>query len=120
MRRSGHILIEGTPAGVKLESVRGAMLARAQVRGVHDLHLWTLNGRDLYLSAHVEVASGALTEKQVIADMQETLGHDHHVDHITLQSHCTGDDCGIGCETDGWAKAPERTETGRGTRDAKP
>ena len=119
MRRSGHILIEGTPAGVELHAVRSAMLARAQVSGVHDLHLWTLNGRDLYLSAHVEVAAGDLTEKQVIADLQETLEHDHHVDHITLQSHCTGEDCGIGCETDGWAKAPEGSETRRGNRDAE-
>lgn len=110
MRRSGHILIEGTPEGVKLEAVRGAMLARAQVRGVHDLHLWTLNGRDLFLSAHVEIGAGAQTEKQVMADLQESLGRDHRVDHITLQSHCVGDECGTNCATEGgggWARAPE-------------
>lgn len=98
MRRSGHILIEGTPAGVSPDTLRTAMLGRPQVRGVHDLHLWSLNGRDLYLSAHVEVAIGALSEKQVLADLQHTLVRDHKVDHMTLQSHCPDADCGSDCE----------------------
>ena len=46
--------------------------------------------------------------KQVMADLQETLGHDHKVDHITLQSHCVGDACGTNCDTDGWARAAEK------------
>jgi cobalt-zinc-cadmium efflux system protein len=120
MRRSGHILIEGTPSGVKLETVREAMLARSQVRGVHDLHMWTLNGRDLYLSAHVEIEAGAKSEKQVMADLQETLGREFKADHITLQSHCVGDACVTNCETDGWTGAPERAEAGRESRDMKP
>jgi cobalt-zinc-cadmium efflux system protein len=98
MRRSGHILIEGTPAGVSLEALRQAMVKRPQVRGVHDLHVWTLNGRDLYLSAHVDVATGALSEKQVMADLQQALIRDHKVDHMTLQSHCPDADCGADCE----------------------
>lgn len=75
------------------------MLARPQVDSVHDLHVWTLNGRDLYLSAHVEVRAGDLSEKQVMAGLQESLHRDHKVDHMTLQSHCAGDDCGAVCES---------------------
>ncbi|HLP42291.1 MAG TPA: cation diffusion facilitator family transporter, partial [Fibrobacteria bacterium] len=97
MKKSGHILIEGTPEGVALEHVREAMLARAQVRSVHDLHVWTLNGRDLYLSAHVELVGGERTEKQVMADLHAVLAKDWKMDHITLQSHCVGNDCSIGC-----------------------
>jgi cobalt-zinc-cadmium efflux system protein len=98
MKKSGHILIEGTPEGVALERVREAMLARAQVRSVHDLHVWTLNGRDLYLSAHVELVGGERTEKQVLADLHASLEKDWKMDHITLQSHCVGADCSMGCE----------------------
>lgn len=105
MKASGHILIEGTPEGVKVESVRKAMLARAQVRGVHDLHIWTLNGRDLYLSAHVDINAGDLTERQVMADLHQSLDHDFQVDHITLQmGHCDEGECRNDCE--GWANAP--------------
>lgn len=104
MRKSGHILIEGTPEGVEIESVREAMLARAQVRGVHDLHLWTLNGRDLYLSAHVDIDAGKLTDRQVMADLHQSLAQDFQVDHITLQmGDCVEGDCANNCE--GWTRA---------------
>jgi cobalt-zinc-cadmium efflux system protein len=105
MRRSGHILIEGTPEGVSIEAVRGAMLARPQVRSVHDLHVWTLNGRDLYLSAHVDMDSGERSERQVMTDLHESLGHDFRVDHITLQmGHCGEGGCANDCEP--WTRAP--------------
>jgi cobalt-zinc-cadmium efflux system protein len=99
MRRSGHILIEGTPEGVSLEAVRGAMLARAQVRSVHDLHVWTLNGRDLYLSAHVDMDAGEKSERQVMADLHESLAREFRADHITLQmGHCEDGACANACE----------------------
>ncbi|HKP94711.1 MAG TPA: cation diffusion facilitator family transporter [Fibrobacteria bacterium] len=99
MRRSGHILVEGTPEGVELEAVRNAMLANRQVRNVHDLHLWTMNGRDLYLSAHVETVPGAVPEKEVAAALTRSLSRDFRVDHITLQvGQCVDDDCPNNCE----------------------
>jgi cobalt-zinc-cadmium efflux system protein len=111
MRRSGHILIEGTPDGVRIDAMRGAMLARPQVHSVHDLHVWTLNGRDLYLSAHVEIRAGELSEKQVLAGLQESLHRDHRIDHMTLQSHCADGDCGADCAPEGWSRgAPAKTE----------
>ncbi len=98
MRRSGHILVEGTPEGVELEAVRGAMLATGQVRNVHDLHIWSMNGRDLYLSAHVEVETGA-PEKDVTARLTQALSRDFRMDHITLQvGQCGDDDCLNNCE----------------------
>ncbi len=94
MRRSGHILVEGTPEGVDIESIRASMLAHPQVLSVHDLHLWSMNGRDLYLSAHVEIEAGTAAEKEVTAALTRTLNRDCRVDHITLQAgHCLDDDC---------------------------
>jgi cobalt-zinc-cadmium efflux system protein len=99
MRRSGHILVEGTPEGVAVDAVRGAMLAIAQVRNVHDLHVWTMNGRDLYLSAHVEIAAGESTEKEVTARLTRSLSRDFRMDHITLQvGQCVDADCLNNCE----------------------
>jgi cobalt-zinc-cadmium efflux system protein len=111
MRKSGHILIEGTPEGVSLEAVRSAMLARPQVRSVHDLHAWTLNGRDLYLSAHVDMDAGERSERQVMADLHESLARDFRADHITLQMGlCEDGACSNACEP--WTRAPAE-ERGR-------
>ncbi len=99
MRRSGHILIEGAPEGLPLESVRERMLSMAQVRKVHDLHVWTMNGRDLYLSAHIETESGEYSEKAVTRNLTMALHHDFQIGHITLQvGQCEDSDCLNNCE----------------------
>ena len=107
MRRSGHILVEGTPDGIAIEEVRQAMLAQPQVRGVHDLHIWTMNGRDLYLSAHVDVGAGESGEKDVVASLSRALSREFGMDHITLQAGlCADADCLNNCEVPGPAPAP--------------
>ena len=100
MRRSGHILVEGTPEGVKFEAVRSAILANKQVHSVHDLHMWTMNGRDVYLSAHVETVAGESNEKAVTASLTHSLTRDFRVNHITLQvGQCAEGDCFNNCES---------------------
>jgi cobalt-zinc-cadmium efflux system protein len=110
MRRSGHILIEGTPEGVAIETVRSAMLGHAQVRNVHDLHVWTMNGRDHYLSAHVDIAAGKASEKEVTALVARSLSRDFRMDHITLQvGQCVDDDCLNNCEEPSPPAHPSRS-----------
>ena len=113
MRRSGHILVEGAPEGVELEAVRGAMLAKEQVRNVHDLHMWTMNGRDFFLSAHVLIDPGKESEKEIANALTRSLNRDFHVDHITLQvGNCDDGDCLSNCESP--AQAAQIAETPAG------
>jgi cobalt-zinc-cadmium efflux system protein len=80
------------------DSLRAAMREFPQVRDVHDLHLWTLTGRDLYLSAHIEVEPGPLAEREVVTALARELSRRHGVDHITLQSGlCGPEDGGNAC-----------------------
>jgi len=98
LRKSGHILVEGAPEGLDPEAVRKAMLDIPQVQEVHDLHLWTLNGRDLFLSAHVTTVPGADSEQKVVAGLRRELAGRFGVHHITLQSgQCEADDCVNDC-----------------------
>jgi cobalt-zinc-cadmium efflux system protein len=98
LRKSSHILVEGAPEGMNLESVRAAMLASPQVREVHDLHAWTLNGRDLFLSAHVGIMAGELSEQKAATLLRRSLEESFGIHHITLQSgQCEADDCGNDC-----------------------
>jgi cobalt-zinc-cadmium efflux system protein len=98
LRKSGHILVEGTPEGVQPQAVRQAMLAMPQIQEVHDLHLWTLDGRDLFLSAHVGVAMGQRSEQEAVAGLRRDLESRFGMRHITLQSgQCAAEDCGHDC-----------------------
>jgi len=94
LRRSTHILVEGVPEGMDVDHVRNTMLTSPQVGEVHDLHLWTLNGRDLFLSAHVGVVPGDLTEQQAVSQLRHELEDHFNIHHITLQSgQCEAGDC---------------------------
>lgn len=99
LMRSSHILVEGVPLGLDTAAVRADLLAQPQVAAVHDLHLWTLDGRDLYASAHVATHDGNLTERDVAKTLTRLLTERHHFDHVTLQvGHCQDDNCGAHCD----------------------
>ena len=101
LRRSVHILVEGTPAGVNADAVRAVLETFPGVRAIHDFHLWTLSGRDLYLSAHVELDAppeGPLSEHTVTTGLRRELEARFGPAHITLQTGpCTPEDCGNAC-----------------------
>lgn len=101
LRHSAHILVEGTPAGVNPEAVRAVLEGHPGVRAVHDFHLWTLSGRDLYLSAHIEVDASAEDpprEPPVTAALRRKLETRFGAVHVTLQTGpCRPDDCGNVC-----------------------
>lgn len=78
------VLFEGTPAHIRVDDVRQAMLAVPGVRSVHDLHVWTVTSGFVALSGHVEVADGADRDDALLAT--RTALHDAFgIDHMTVQ-----------------------------------
>lgn len=98
LRRSAHILVEGAPEGVDPAAVRATLAGFPQVRAVHDFHLWTLTGRDAYLSAHLELDPGPRAPGEVTAALRRDLRTRLGIHHITLQAGpCGPEDCGAEC-----------------------
>jgi cobalt-zinc-cadmium efflux system protein len=88
LRESMHALMEGVPHGLSVETI-GAEMARIDgVLSVHDLHVWTLSGSRIALSAHVVVRSMAHWER-TLAGLQARLHEKFGIDHITLQPEST-------------------------------
>jgi cobalt-zinc-cadmium efflux system protein len=104
LRQSAHILVEGTPPGVDAGAVRVSLETFPGVRAVHDFHLWTLNGRDLYLSAHIETETQSMdpaASRAVLSGVRESLESRFGAVHITLQTGpCGPGDCGNHCGND--------------------
>jgi cobalt-zinc-cadmium efflux system protein len=96
LRKTTHVLVEGAPEGVDAKAVRASMEALPGVRAVHDLHLWTLTGRDLYLSAHVEPEAGA-NAGEVTGSLRGELERRFGARHVTLQVGPCDPDCGDDC-----------------------
>lgn len=59
LKDTTQILLEGVPRGVNVVELRTAIATMPGVRGVHDLHVWSLSGEDHSLSAHVELADNS-------------------------------------------------------------
>lgn len=88
LRASGHILLEGTPESVDLETVRDHLLALPEVLSVHDLHAWTLTSDLPALTAHVVVTDECLGRggtPAVLDRLQQCLAEHFDVEHSTFQ-----------------------------------
>jgi cobalt-zinc-cadmium efflux system protein len=79
-----RVLMEAVPTSVDLAQVREAILATAGVTGVHDLHVWTLAGDRLLLSAHVQI-DAAEHWPDILPALQRRLRDGFGIGHATLQ-----------------------------------
>ncbi|ALF60739.1 hypothetical protein AOC03_04120 [Psychrobacter urativorans] len=86
VRDSVHILMEGTPKGLSLETVEQRLIEHEQVQKVHDLHVWSITSGLHALSCHV-VVDGEMNIHEasvLIAELEQRL-QDLGISHATIQ-----------------------------------
>jgi len=79
-----HILMEGVPTGVDAREIGRAMAGVPGVKGVHDLHIWTITTGMDALSSHVVVPVGE-DRAAVLQRLQQVLAEQFGIEHVTLQ-----------------------------------
>lgn len=79
-----NVLLEGVPSHIKPAAVEQAIKAINGVRGVHDLHIWTITSNRHVLSAHVVVTS-ADQSCRVLREVRALLAEQFHLSHSTIQ-----------------------------------
>jgi cobalt-zinc-cadmium efflux system protein len=84
LREGVHALMEGVPLRLSSESVGLAMAAHEDVASVHDLHIWTLSGSRVALSAHVVVRDLSRWDR-TLHELQHLLRERFGIEHVTLQ-----------------------------------
>ena len=83
-RESVHILLEGTPRDIDLESVQNCLCSHNGVVSVHDLHAWSLTQGYEALSAHV-VVEDMFGSETLIKELKDKLADKFNITHVTLQ-----------------------------------
>lgn len=92
VREALDILMEATPTDIDMEAMIRDITAVDGVRGVHDLHVWSITRSIRTLSAHLMTGDLAISEGASIQTrVNEVLFHKYNVTHATLQLEC--DDC---------------------------
>lgn len=79
-----HVLMEGVPTHLDSKEVGQAMAATLGVKGIHDLHIWSITSGLDALSAHVVVYIGE-DRDAVLSRLQQLLRDRFRIDHATLQ-----------------------------------
>jgi cobalt-zinc-cadmium efflux system protein len=85
---SGRILLEAAPATMDLDDVRAHLLATEHVRGLHDLHAWTVTSSLPALSAHIVIDDACFTEgcvPRLLDQLQACIAGHFDVEHSTFQ-----------------------------------
>lgn len=93
LRDAGRILLQGAPEEVPLAEVRAHIAGLEHVRGVHDLHAWTLTSNLPAISAHVVVDDSCFGDghaPQILDALQAALIGRFDVEHSTLQLEVAG------------------------------
>lgn len=86
-----RILLEATPREVDLAEVTRHLESRERVRGVHDLHAWTITSGLVALSVHVEVDDDDYHRGPVLLDeIQDCLRAHFRIEHATVQIEPVG------------------------------
>ncbi len=103
IRETIHILLQGAPRDVDVTALVTDLTRLQGVRGVHDLHLWSLTQDKRVLSAHVltddmPISAGAEIQSQI----NRLLAEDYGIAHATLQLECEACQpelyCDLNCE----------------------
>ena len=84
LREVVHVLMEGVPGHVQLDTVGRDLAALDGVLRVHDLHVWTLSSGTIALSAHLEIRSLA-DWPAILAAASQAMDTRHGIRHVTLQ-----------------------------------
>lgn len=84
LRASGHVLMQGVPDGLDVNSIRDAITTHPGVTEVHDLHVWALGSKEPVLTAHAVLDDKADPE-QVRRSLTVLLEDRFGVHESTLQ-----------------------------------
>ncbi|MBN8726156.1 MAG: cation transporter [Xanthomonadales bacterium] len=85
LRRSAHILLEGTPEGIDAGIVASTLSAEAEgVREAHHVHVWQLAGGYHIATLHVRLHEDADPDRS-LASIRAVLHDRFRIEHATVQ-----------------------------------
>jgi cobalt-zinc-cadmium efflux system protein len=91
LRESTHILLEGRPRGVRVETVARAILSVEHVQEVHDVHVWSLGGGHNALSCHARIPDMHMDQcEKILYAIQKKVAEEFSIEHTTVQLERAG------------------------------
>jgi len=97
LKKSIHILMQGTPEGIKIDPLIEEVESQPEVVNMHHVHLWTTDGTEIFLEAHVTLCEEARSRTdELLSRLTERIREGFGIGHVTLQFEfacCVGGRC---------------------------
>lgn len=84
VKKSIHILMEGSPYSISHEQVKEAILKIRGVIGIFELHIWTITSGMHSLSAHVVIIDPRRSQ-EILQEINSILEKKFNITHATIQ-----------------------------------
>ncbi len=99
VKRSGHILLEGTPENLNVDELMTRLVsAFSGVADVHHVHVWALTQERLILTMHVVPASSRQDSAALLREIKRFLSEEYGIAHSTIEMDA--EFCADGTEND--------------------
>lgn len=86
VNNAGHVLLEAVPKRLSLETVAKAIREIDGVKGVHDVHIWTVCSHIVSLSCHINIEPKTFRDHdRVIRNITRMLWQRFSIMHPTIQ-----------------------------------
>ncbi len=97
LREVINILMEGVPSHIDIDGLKQVVLEIDGVVGIHDVHVWSLEGEKNIFTGHVVVEKEFLHNRfSIIENVRQAL-FKYHIEHSTIEledeMHCSGGKC---------------------------
>lgn len=91
VKRSGHILLEGAPEWLNVETMQERIVASVPGVGeIHHVHIWGLTPQQLMLTMHVSLDGPVESQSDVIRNVKTFLQDEYGIGHSTIEVEVDG------------------------------
>lgn len=80
-----RVIMQGVPSGLDPEAVRNELLSIPHVQEIHELHVWSVNSNEVFLSCHVRTNENGSDTDHIIVAINQTLGTSFDIHHTAIQ-----------------------------------
>ena len=96
LKISFRIFLQAVPNDTNIEIIKGKILNVPGVSGIHDIHVWTLDGEYNILTIHLVVKNvDNFLEIKRIKEHVKSLLRDLKIQHITIEIEVEDEDCDL-------------------------
>jgi cobalt-zinc-cadmium efflux system protein len=92
MRDALHIFMQGVPRGIDFDEVLNTIASIEGVENVHDLHIWSVNSENIFLSCHACVSEEKHSNEinQLVRKINVLLEERYGINHSAVQFEYAG------------------------------